>query len=79
MSATDVARALRSLLGPLGFRVTLVEPRTERAIAEDGPSSPALDAGALGDRDAVVFTDHDAPDLVDDLARRSARPSGSSG
>lgn len=76
VSATDVARALRSHLVRLGYRVALVEPRGERVLPADGFTLRRLDAGSLGERDAVVFTDHDAPDVAAMLAealRSSAR------
>jgi len=74
VSATDVARALRDHLGRLGFRVTLVEPRRERVRPDDGPALVSMDAGALGGRDVVVFTDHDAPDLASMLAEALRSP-----
>jgi molybdenum cofactor synthesis domain-containing protein len=76
VSATDVERSLRSHLARLGYRVVLVEPRGERVLAGDAPAIAAIDAQALGDRDVVVFTDHDAPDVPAMLAealRSSAR------
>ena len=76
ISATDVARVLRSHLGAVGYRTVLVETRGERVAAGDDPVLPALDGRALGGRDVVVFTDHDAPDLAPMLAeavRSSAR------
>jgi xanthine/CO dehydrogenase XdhC/CoxF family maturation factor len=56
--------------------VALVEPRGERVLPADGFTLRRLDAGSLGERDAVVFTDHDAPDVAAMLAealRSSAR------
>jgi len=61
VSATDVARAVRRHLAPLGYRVVIVEPRRERVAAGDEPVVDSLDGVALSERDAVVLTDHDAP------------------
>jgi molybdopterin adenylyltransferase len=61
VSATDVARAVRRHLEPLGFRVVVVEPRRERVAAGDEPVGAPLAGGARSVRDAVVLTDHDAP------------------
>ncbi|HET6713592.1 MAG TPA: molybdenum cofactor synthesis domain-containing protein [Actinomycetota bacterium] len=74
VSATDVARELRSHLERLGYRVVLVEPRVERVRPDDGPVVPTVDAGALGGRDVVVFTDHDAPDVAPMLAEGLRSP-----
>ncbi|MGZ8753264.1 MAG: molybdenum cofactor synthesis domain-containing protein [Acidimicrobiia bacterium] len=74
VSATDVARALRSHLDRLGFRVSLVEPRRERVRPDDGHALPTVDPGALGGRDVVVFTDHDAPDVASMLADALGSP-----
>jgi molybdopterin adenylyltransferase len=68
VSATDVARALRSHLGRLGFRTVLVEPRADRITPQDRPA-----VAAIGDLDleayaAVILTDHDAPGVTDTLA-----------
>ncbi|MFL5790934.1 MAG: molybdopterin-binding protein [Actinomycetota bacterium] len=68
VSATDVARALRRHLTPLGYRVVVVEPRRERVAADDEPVVPSLDGAALSERDAVVLTDHDAPYASEVLA-----------
>jgi molybdopterin adenylyltransferase len=75
VSATDVARAVRRHLAPLGYRVVVVEPRRERVGADDEPVVPALDGAALIERDAVVLTDHDAPyasELLAEAARSKA-------
>jgi molybdopterin adenylyltransferase len=67
VSATDVARALRGLAAPLGYRTILVEPRQERLTPGDeaavGGAASSLD-DLLDDRTALVFTDHDAPDVA---------------
>jgi xanthine dehydrogenase accessory factor len=76
VSATDVARALRAILGTLGYRVDLVEPRRERITAEDGATLASLDGLSWTDRTAVVFTDHDAPGVTDDLATLLRSPVG---
>ena len=67
VSATDVARSLRGLAAPLGYRTILVEPRQERLTPGDeaavGGAASSLDH-LLDDRTALVFTDHDAPDVA---------------
>jgi molybdopterin adenylyltransferase len=67
VSATDVARSLRGLAAPLGYRTILVEPRQERLTPADeaavGGAAASLD-DLLDDRTALVFTDHDAPDVA---------------
>jgi molybdopterin adenylyltransferase len=67
VSATDVARSLRGLAAPLGYRTILVEPRQERLTPADeaavGGAASSLD-DLLDDRTALVFTDHDAPDVA---------------
>jgi molybdopterin adenylyltransferase len=67
VSATDVARSLRGLAAPLGYRTILVEPRPERLTPADeaavGGAASSLD-DLLDDRTALVFTDHDAPDVA---------------
>ena len=74
VSATDVARALRSHLERLGYRVMLVEPRRERVTLADAPVVSDLRQVPLGERSVVVLTDHDAPAVVETLttALRSA-------
>ena len=68
VSATDVARALVGIMQGLGYRVVLVEPRSERVLADDPPARDSVDAGSLTERAVVVFTDHDAPDVAAMLA-----------
>jgi molybdenum cofactor synthesis domain-containing protein len=68
VSATDVARALRSHLGRLGFRTVLVEPRTDRVTPQDRPAVSAIGDLDLGSYAAVILTDHDAPGVTDILA-----------
>jgi xanthine dehydrogenase accessory factor len=67
VSATDVARSLRGLAASLGYRTILVEPRQERLTPADeaavGGAASSLD-DLLDDRTALVFTDHDAPDVA---------------
>lgn len=80
VSATDVARELCVLAKRLGWSPALVEPRAERVRPEDR-SLPwtvvgGLDALALDARSAVVFTDHDAPGLVEQLAAVLRGPAG---
>jgi molybdopterin adenylyltransferase len=74
VSATDVARALRSHLVRLGYRVILVEPRRERVLAGEGLSSESFEGGSLEERDVVILTDHDAPDVAPMLAAALRSP-----
>ncbi len=74
VSATNVARALVAILERLDYRVMLVEPRRERVLADDPPVRDAIDAGFLTERDVVVFTDHDAPDVAAMLAEALRSP-----
>ena len=76
VSATDVARALRTILNTLGYRVDIVEPRRERVVAEDGMTLASLDGLSWNDRTSVVFTDHDAPGVTGDLAMLLRSPVG---
>jgi len=74
VSATDVARALRRYLAPMGYHVVIVEPRRERVAAQDAPVVTSLDGVALSERDAVVLTDHDAPYASEMLAQAARSP-----
>jgi len=74
VSATDVARSLRSHLERLGYEVVLVESREERVLSGDGPALAGLEDLPLGDRDVVVFTDHDAPDVASMIASALRSP-----
>ncbi len=80
VSATDVARELRALTARLGFAALLVEPRAERIRPDDRLHGMAvtgsIEEPALDERSAVVFTDHDAPDLVAMLAHVLRSPAG---
>jgi molybdopterin adenylyltransferase len=67
VSATDVARSLKTEMERQGRRVLLLESRVERLIPEDEPSVRSLDDVQLGPDDEVVFTDHDAPGVADML------------
>ncbi|MEX2274385.1 MAG: molybdenum cofactor synthesis domain-containing protein [Actinomycetota bacterium] len=74
VSATGVARALAGHVGGAGFRTVLLEPREERIEAQDRARFDGVeqDAGALtelADDASVVFTDHDAPGIADQLER----------
>jgi molybdopterin adenylyltransferase len=69
VSATDVARYLRRYLSVLGYRVELLEPRTERLGRGDEPSLDSLDDAVLDDNTSVVLTDHDAPEVAETLGR----------
>ena len=72
VSATPVALELMRLAHGLGYRTTLVEPRTERVTpvhrAEADQVVDAIDGLALDERTDVVHTDHDAPGIADALA-----------
>jgi len=76
VSATDVARAVRRHLEPLGYRVVVVEPRRERVAAGDEPVVASLEGVALSERDAVVLTDHDAPYASEVLAEAARSKAG---
>ncbi len=80
VSATDVARELCPLAKRLGWSPALVEPRAERIRPEDRGLPWTIVAGlgelALEARSAVVFTDHDAPGLVEQLAEVLRGPAG---
>jgi molybdenum cofactor synthesis domain-containing protein len=67
VSATEVARILRAHLQGLGYRVVLAEPRRERLGAWDEPIIADVASADLDAVAAVVFTDHDAPGIADDL------------
>jgi xanthine dehydrogenase accessory factor len=68
VSATDVARALRRLLGALGYETVLVEPRTERTSGDAAPVARPLGEVDLADVACALLTDHDAPGGVETLA-----------
>ena len=68
ISATDVARSLRTEMARQGRDVLLLESRTERLTSEDEPFIRTLEDVALGPDDEVVFTDHDAPGIADMLS-----------
>jgi molybdenum cofactor synthesis domain-containing protein len=74
VSATDVARAMRRHLTPLGYDVVILEPRAERAAPDDAAITGTLDELALSPRDAVVLTDHDAPYAAQVLADAARSP-----
>ncbi len=72
VSATGVSLELLLVGRRLGYSCSLVEARTER-ISPDHRSAASLVTGSmlevkLHERADVVFTDHDAPALVDLLA-----------
>ncbi len=64
VSATDVARALRAAMQPLGYRSTLVESRDDRVATGDEPHVASLEVLDLDPNVVTVLTDHDAPDVV---------------
>lgn len=80
VSATDVARELCPLAKRLGYSPALVEPRAERIRPTDRGLPWTIVTGlgelALDARSAVVFTDHDAPGLVEQLAAVLRTPAG---
>lgn len=72
VSATDVARNLRRHASRLGDEAILVEPRAERVAAGDREGGRVVTSIAEARLDAltdVVFTDHDAPGIVDVLSQ----------
>jgi molybdopterin adenylyltransferase len=72
VSATDVARELETLGRRLGYRVALVETRAERLRGSDRDRDWSIASSmpdvTLDERTDVVFTDHDAPDIAEQLA-----------
>jgi molybdopterin adenylyltransferase len=76
VSATDVARALRAFLSALGYDAVTVESRPARVTPADGPTVASVDDVELGPGDAVVLTDHDAPDVPAVLASALRSPAG---
>ena len=72
VSATDVARELRRHAAGLGDETVLVEPRAERLAPQDRAAAGAvvgwIGEAAIDERTDVVFTDHDAPSIADQLA-----------
>jgi xanthine/CO dehydrogenase XdhC/CoxF family maturation factor len=80
VSATDVARHVRSHLATLGYDVMLIERRPERVTPADAAAfadvAAELDAGSIGADDVVLATDHDAPGVVDVLERAVGTPVG---
>jgi molybdenum cofactor synthesis domain-containing protein len=69
VSATDVARRLRTEMRRQGRHVVLVEGRPDRISQDDAPVTSSLDGLELTSGDEVVFTDHDAPGIADMLER----------
>ncbi len=72
VSATDVARELRPLAERLGYATVLVEPRAERLLPSDGRAwevASSFDRVEIDDGTDVVFTDHDAPGVAEQLGR----------
>lgn len=68
VSATDVARGLRSHLRRLGYQTVLVESRGGRATDADAPSVTSIGELDLDAFAAAVLTDHDAPEVTETLA-----------
>jgi molybdopterin adenylyltransferase len=67
VSATPVGRALQRWAPELGFDPVLVESRHERVHAGEQAVTSTAEAEPANDTVAVL-TDHDAPDVVDNLA-----------
>jgi xanthine dehydrogenase accessory factor len=72
LGATPVAEHLLRGAAELGYATVLVEGRAERITPElraaAGRVEPSVAGVALGSGDAAVHTDHDAPDIVGELA-----------
>jgi xanthine dehydrogenase accessory factor len=77
-SATPIARNLLRWAPELGFRPVLVESRSERLTAEDRASGRtiALDDIVIDEDTSAVHTDHDAPAVVESVARLLRSPAG---
>jgi molybdenum cofactor synthesis domain-containing protein len=73
VSATDVARELQAVARRFGYEPVLVEPREERLLDTDRALPWTIEAGIdaleIDGRTDVVFTDHDAPGVAQELAR----------
>jgi molybdenum cofactor synthesis domain-containing protein len=71
-SATPVAQELLALARGLGYRSTLIEPRTERVAAahraEADEVRQTIDGLVLDATTDAVLTDHDAPGVAESLA-----------
>lgn len=76
VSATDVSRALRGLLGSLDRDVVLVEPRDDRLEPDDTPWVTSFERETLDETTAVIFTDHDAPGITGMLTTLLRSPAG---
>jgi molybdenum cofactor synthesis domain-containing protein len=71
-SATPVALSLARMAREVGFEPVLVEPRPERVRPEHRAAARVATSAAdarIDDRTAVVFTDHDAPGVAEQVAR----------
>ena len=72
VSATPVALELLRLVRTMGYRTALVEPRAERVTAQHRAAadqvSDSLKHAGIDASSAAVHTDHDAPDVLNDLA-----------
>ena len=79
ISANAVATALLELGRRLGYRTTLVEPRTERVTSAHRAGADAVSASLadvrLDARTDVVLTDHDAPGVTEAIALLLGSPS----
>jgi molybdopterin adenylyltransferase len=80
VSATPVALELLRLGRPLGYRTELVEPRGDRVTpaheaAADGVHA-SLEGLSIQATTAAVHTDHDAPGVVESIARLLRTPAG---
>ncbi|MEO8422623.1 MAG: molybdenum cofactor synthesis domain-containing protein [Actinomycetota bacterium] len=78
VSATPVALELLRLAHGLGYRTSLVEPRTERVTpahrAQADEVRGTIDGLTLDATTDVVHTDHDAPGVADSLAELLRSP-----
>ncbi|QKW15173.1 XdhC family protein [Verrucosispora sp. NA02020] len=79
VGATDLAAAVAALAVPMGYRVTVVDPRPAYACRERAPAADEvvcdwpdrwLSAAPVGPRDAVLVLTHDP--RIDDRAIRAA-------
>ncbi len=80
VSDTPIAVELLQLAPQLQYRTVWVEPREERVVElyRDlaGEVTRSLEGLELDARDDVVFTDHDAPYVVEMLSRALRSPAG---
>jgi xanthine dehydrogenase accessory factor len=78
-SATPVALSLVRWGKDVGFEPILIEPRADRITAEHrsaARTAGSLDGVGLDGESAAVLTDHDAPNVVEAIARLLRSPAG---